>query len=701
MMEIVFLKLLNMSITASWLVLAIMLMRVLFCRAPKALRPVMWSLVGFRLLCPFSLESVLSLIPSAETVPSHILYAQQPEIHSGIPSLNAVINPLLSDSLAPNRTNSVNPMQSLTFVATVVWVAGMIIMLIYTVISYLRVRIKVREAVLLKDNIWLCDHVSTPFILGVVRPRIFLPSSTTEQDMAFVVAHENAHLARRDHWWKPLGFFLLTIYWFNPLLWLAYSLLCRDIELACDEKVLQELGSDIKKPYSHALIRCSIPRRTLAACPLAFGEIGVKSRIRSVLSYKKPALWILIAAVVMCAALAVCFLTDPKNHWESDNYGITGTVSAAECDDVEFKYLYGTTQGANPYIQVEWHNHTDEILYFGTKFTLYKNGLEIQPADNHTWTLPLYAILSEGKRTETYSLSGFDITENGHYRLEKEFYLESDPQTHYIAYVQFYVDRRYSFVGKQYTGEEVVYERGTYSFSMDNAHIPSYAVSDSHFHLLTSEQSQPSASSIWQDIGELQYIQLNKENFDELLTFSDIWDAGYSAQALRRNNRNAFMIRDAENDRLYYLLEQKNGDIFIAYGYTSRNHIRWIFKMKEMASDNTLADESVGTLVYEFRDSVDPLTPKIVLSPANQTFQFLYSGLSSYLPIGRYTLTADTLTLYTDDGAYYYTFSVADDTFTFDAARSSKIPEYRYSEDAEIAESPVPDGAVFVYSRIK
>ena len=311
-MEAIFLRILNISITASWIALAVMVGRILLKKAPKWISVLMWGLVSVRLLFPFSFESVFSLIPSAETIPSDILYSDTPAIHSGVDVLNSIVNPIMGESLAPSVGASVNPMQVLAFVATIVWLAGIAAMLAYMVISYIRVHNKVREAVVFVDNIWICDHVDTPFILGVICPRIYLPSALNERDMEYVIAHEKAHLRRHDHLWKPLGYLLLTVYWFNPIIWVAYILLCRDIELACDEKVIRDMGTENKKPYSDALINCSAPRRTIAACPLAFGEIGVKGRVKSVLNYKKPAFWVIIVAVIACVVVALCFLTNPK-----------------------------------------------------------------------------------------------------------------------------------------------------------------------------------------------------------------------------------------------------------------------------------------------------------------------------------------------------------------------------------------------------
>lgn len=316
-METAFIKLLNKSITAGWLVLAVILLRVLLKKAPKWIRGVLWGFVAIRLICPFSLESMFSLIPSAEPIPENIMISENPAADSGLQILNQTVNPMISESLAPNAVGSVNPMQVITFITSVIWMAGIIAMITYTLVSYIRMQRKVREAVLLKENIWLCDHIATPFILGMIRPRIYLPSSINEADIKYVISHENAHLKRKDHIWKPLGFLLLSIYWFHPVLWVAYILLCKDIELACDEKVIRQSGTEIKKPYSEALINCSVPRKMISACPLAFGETSVKERVRGVLNYKKPAFWMILVAAAACVITAVCLLTDPVATAES------------------------------------------------------------------------------------------------------------------------------------------------------------------------------------------------------------------------------------------------------------------------------------------------------------------------------------------------------------------------------------------------
>ena len=213
-------------------------------------------------------------------------------------------------------------------------------MLVYTAVSCLRVKRSTGTAVLLRDNIYRSDNLSSPFVFGIIRPRIYLPVNIDGGDMEHVIAHEKAHIRRKDHLWKPLGFLILAVHWFNPLIWLAYALLCRDIELACDEKVVKELNSRQKADYSQALLTCSVNRRGIAACPLAFGEIGVKGRVKQVLSYKKPTFWLIAAAVIVCVIFAVCFLTDPKSDTVPPDAPVMIVVSNEQSIEVKAGEAY-------------------------------------------------------------------------------------------------------------------------------------------------------------------------------------------------------------------------------------------------------------------------------------------------------------------------------------------------------------------------
>ncbi len=313
-----FLTVVNMSISASWIVLAVLVLRLLLKKAPKWISVLLWAIVAVRLVCPFAIESVMSLIPSVETISLEIMYDKTPEINTGVPVINGVINQAIGAFFTPTSGTSVNPLQVWIPVLAFVWGIGMHLLLVYTVVSYWRVTHKIKTAVLLSDNIYQSENVVSPFVLGIVKPRIYLPFHMNEQDVKHVVAHEQAHIRRKDHWWKPLGFLILTLHWFNPLMWLGYVLLCRDIELACDEKVVKEFGPKQRADYSQALLACSVNRRTIAACPLAFGEVGVKDRVKSVLNYKKPAFWFVVTAIVVSVVLAVCFLTNPISDMNNE-----------------------------------------------------------------------------------------------------------------------------------------------------------------------------------------------------------------------------------------------------------------------------------------------------------------------------------------------------------------------------------------------
>ena len=332
-MSDLFLKIVNMSISASWLVVAVLILRLVLKKAPKWVNVLLWGIVAVRLICPLSFESALSLIPSSETIPLDIEMAVKPTIDSGVPAINSVVNPVLSSFAPPQHVlTSANPLQIWIPILNIIWLIGVGSLLLYTAVSYWRLCRKVDTAVRYKDNIFQSENVSSPFVLGIIKPRIYLPFNMNGQVLEHVVAHEQAHICRKDHWWKPLGFLLLTIYWFNPLMWLAYVLLCRDIELACDEKVIKKLGNEQRADYTQALVACSVNRRMIAACPLAFGEVGVKERVKSVMNYKKPAFWVIIIAVIVCVGVAVCFLTNPKQ----DRYTLRIVVPAGSQE--EFVY---------------------------------------------------------------------------------------------------------------------------------------------------------------------------------------------------------------------------------------------------------------------------------------------------------------------------------------------------------------------------
>lgn len=306
-----FLDFLNRSIQASVLVVVVVLMRFLLKKSPKWVHCLMWGMVAIRLICPFSLESAYSLAPEAEVVQTDISEGRT-QIQSGIPAIDRPANAYLEShytvkSATSMRAQAFHP-QSLI---AVIWIVGMIALASYAAHSYRKLRKRVQESDLLQGNTYLCDRIQTPFILGVIKPHIYLPSNLTDEQLTSVLAHEQAHLKRGDHLWKPLGYLLLALYWFNPFCWIAYILLCRDIEMACDEKVIRDMDLFEKKVYSRVILSFSTPGKMISACPLAFGEVGVKQRIRAVLNYKKPAFWVIVLAAVAILVTAVCFMTNP------------------------------------------------------------------------------------------------------------------------------------------------------------------------------------------------------------------------------------------------------------------------------------------------------------------------------------------------------------------------------------------------------
>ncbi|MBR5528054.1 MAG: hypothetical protein IKV97_03555 [Clostridia bacterium] len=393
-MNILFLKTVNASITASWLILAVIILRLFLKKTPKWIRVALWGVVAFRLVCPFSFESTFSLIPSAETIPLNIETNMAPTIHSGIDIINKTVNPQIIHSNTPADGASINPLQITVGIFENLWILGIALMLIYSVISYAKLRRKVRTAVRYKDNIFLTENVVSPFVLGIIKPRIYMPF-TMASDAEYIIAHELAHLSRMDHLWKPMGFAILTIHWFNPLMWLAYVLLCRDIELACDEKVIKKLNCNERADYTQTLLACSINRRMIAACPLAFGEIGVKARIRSVLHYKKPSFWIVISAFIICAAVAFCFLTDPVAfHFDTE----TDIIVSASCIDTR-----------NTSSAVTANMNRAQIDELASRLSGIKNS---KRSDRYSGLTPAYKINALMQNDEHIIISSYSLSEN-------------------------------------------------------------------------------------------------------------------------------------------------------------------------------------------------------------------------------------------------------------------------------------------------
>lgn len=357
-MNNLFVDFLNTSITASYIIIAVLLIRTIFKKIPRKFICVLWAIAGLRLVLPFSIESAFSLIPSAKTFEPVSVDAPGLRINSGISVIDAPVNDYLGDRYAEGITVPANLKDTIASVAAVIWLVGTAVILLYGIFSYLKLKKTVSTAVLLKDNIMQSETVVSPFILGIFKPKIYIPFGMDEETQRYVVSHEAAHIKRRDHWIKPIGFLILAVYWFNPLVWAAYIMLCRDIERACDEKVIALMDNDERKEYASALLDCAVNRRRIAACPLAFGEVGIKERIKGVMDYKKPAFWVIVFAVIACIVAAVCFLTNPKNDLSEEYDYPYRIVAEINYDDSGRKYtkVFSAKKG-------DQHSVIDDIVF--------------------------------------------------------------------------------------------------------------------------------------------------------------------------------------------------------------------------------------------------------------------------------------------------------------------------------------------------
>jgi len=419
-----FVRILNISLAASWLIAAVLLLRPLLKKAPKWIRVLLWGIVAVRLLLPFSIESTFSLIPSAEVI-NPTLTVEPLRIETGIPAFNNALNPLAQESvttIAPEK--SVNTATLLIFVFSRIWAAGAVLLLGYSLLSYWLLRRKVRTAVRLEKGIFQSEHVDSPFVLGFFKPRIYLPFQMPLENRSHVIAHEQAHIRRKDHLWKPLGFLLLAVHWLNPLMWLAYILFCRDIELACDEKVIRELGSDQRADYTQSLVACSVSRRSIAACPIAFGEVGVKERVKSVLHYKKPAFWIILLALLSCAVVAVCFLTNPVQNEPDLSFlyyqnassvvASTGEVLSIYCPTSGGSIQIGKTSGTELAKQLEkwdWKEckpPRNSLPSPGSVEFVISQNYRITVHNRKSGSLRQYAVVQHGEETRYYRIDRSD-----------------------------------------------------------------------------------------------------------------------------------------------------------------------------------------------------------------------------------------------------------------------------------------------------
>lgn len=622
-MDDVFLKLVNLSISASWLILAVLVLRVVLKKAPKWVMPFLWGVVALRLVCLFSIESALSLIPSAETIPSEIVTETREPVLYEQATLDIVTNPTLPSAAEVPVGVSRQQAQVDFNIYSVLWLAGMAALLVHALVSAGKLKRKLATAILLRDNIYESEFVDSPFVFGVVKPNIYLPMHMDEGTAAYVIAHERAHLARRDHWWKVLGYLVLALHWFNPLVWVAYILFCRDIELACDEKVVRGLDGAARADYSQALLSCAAPKRAVAACPLAFGEGNIKMRVKSALHYKKPAFWVAAAAVLAVVIVAVCFLTNPRS-------------------DIDAETLLGTSRGEITRISVkmgeadsgeEYRMSTEEIK---TVLSLL-DAAEYERLGSASAMQECYARLyfesAAGERE--LMLSRGEVLANPIKGNQKaQLYGLRSGGTVLKNYVKWCVDRNDPTVPEDiaqqverlicgmplgnYLFGELVYDDPAWETSFSDNFSSTWpelriccdsAFAD--FSVYTQMSAYVKDSGYYYRVSEWEEIDLTVSNFDWLFRSGsgEDWD-GTSAARLRRENAHAWrgtrtgedvnatvpMAEIRRQDELtamdqWLLLQQKDGSLYLVMGYRSGTYrYRWIVRLNGGATELTRAD---------------------------------------------------------------------------------------------------------------
>ena len=405
-----FLNVLNRSISASWLILVVLGLRLVLRKTPKWVYVLLWGIVAVRLVCPFSIESAFSLMPSRETIPTNVLSGTELQIQTGIAPVDSTVNSPLGNLDFEDIAAAAESGTNVISILTIVWLVGALLLITYTAITYWRLRRKVDTAVLLRENIFQSEMVDSPFVLGIIRPRIYVPFRLDNQNLEHVISHEQAHIRRRDHWWKPLGFLLLTVYWFNPLMWVAYVLLCRDIELACDERVIRKLNSEQRAEYTQALILCSVNRRMIAACPLAFGEVGVIERVKSVMNYKKPAVWVIALSIIACGVFAVCFLTDPAENAEdfvpndSMEAETESTISTSAEQDSHEQLAQMEQEVAALKEEIAQLQAEYQDLY---RANLSQQNTKVEPQNVNAQIIALFEIIAQGNQAELLELCSY------------------------------------------------------------------------------------------------------------------------------------------------------------------------------------------------------------------------------------------------------------------------------------------------------
>lgn len=727
-MDDVFLKLVNLSISASWLILAVLVLRVVLKKAPKWVMPLLWGVVALRLVCLFSIESALSLIPSAETIPSEIVTETREPVLYEQATLDIVTNPTLPSAAEVPVGVSRQQAQVDFNIYSVLWLAGMAALLVHALVSAGKLKRKLATAILLRDNIYESEFVDSPFVFGVVKPNIYLPMHMDEGTAAYVIAHERAHLARRDHWWKVLGYLVLALHWFNPLVWVAYILFCRDIELACDEKVVKGLDGAARADYSQALLSCAAPKRAVAACPLAFGEGNIKTRVKSALHYKKPAFWVAAAAVLAVVIMAVCFLTNPRS--ERGSLVWAQKLNAADVASIE---LYVPAEGeARQYKKLDTEEMAQAVELINSS-----RGTYIEKPETVYAGLPVWFLLTmdDGTVHAVGSVVGHYLIIDGdtfdadvENQAEWENYVLKGDSASPIDMADRLSYALYGMTTGVYTLGEAVFEDSVWETSYEETFAntkstPELWLSSALgtdmtgilYGTVTAARGYSYRFSEWEE------IDLTVSNFDWLFRSAsgEDWN-GTSAAKLRRENVRAWRgTRTAEDDNAtaplerylrwdelaamdqWLLLQQKDGSLYLVMGYRSgglpysgAHPYRWIVRLNGGATELTRADlngDGIEEVIsYTGTSTQEPYRLRV----SNQSGEELWSaelglahaGWSSYFLYRDSVKTALLCyepTIYQGEASYSYelfmlsengTTTLAENSVSFSINPDSKDP---------------------------
>ena len=727
-MDDVFLKLVNLSISASWLILAVLVLRFVLKKAPKWVMPLLWGVVALRLVCPFSIESALSLIPSAETIPSEIVTETREPVLYEQATLDIVTNPTLPSAAEVPVGVSRQQAQVDFNIYSVLWLAGMAALLVHALVSAGKLKRKLATAILLRDNIYESEFVDSPFVFGVVKPNIYLPMHMDEGTAAYVIAHERAHLARRDHWWKVLGYLVLALHWFNPLVWVAYILFCRDIELACDEKVVKGLDGAARADYSQALLSCAAPKRAVAACPLAFGEGNIKMRVKSALHYKKPAFWVAAAAVLAVVIVAVCFLTNPKS--ERGSLVWAQKLNAADVASIE---LYVPAEGkARQYKKLDTEEMAQAVELINSS-----RGTYIEKPETVYAGLPVWFLLTmdDGTVHAVGSVVGHYLIIDGdtfdadvENQAEWENYVLKGDSASPIDMADRLSYALYGMTTGVYTLGEAVFEDSVWETSYEETFAntkstPELWLSSALgtdmtgilYGTVTAARGYSYRFSEWEE------IDLTVSNFDWLFRSAsgEDWN-GTSAARLRRENAHAWrgtrtgedvnatvpMAEIRRQDELtamdqWLLLQQKDGSLYLVMGYRSgglpysgAHPYRWIVRLNGGATELTRADlngDGIEEVIsYTGTSTQEPYRLRV----SNQSGEELWSAELGLAHVGwsSYFLYRDSVktallryepTIYQGEASYSYelfllsengTTTLAENSVSFSVNPDSKDP---------------------------